>query len=528
VLAAALTAVFLPAVFSAPPASASPAIVGGGSGFAALEVDQWRADTARRPYNLSVDYSSQGSSVGRQNFVAGLFDFGMSDIVFPPTEQNFLSDTRRCHAALSTCFKYVPVSAGGLGMMYNLVNGSGQRVTDLKLTRDEVCKIFTGQIRAWNDPELVATNPELSSFSGHPINVVARSDGAGESYVLSQFCIAVDPGDWGAFRTYVTTNFPNDVGDAGLQLGDPVSTWPTVLLNDYTEKLANGSDGVANTVADPNAGVDAITYDAAGYAKVRAFPVASVQNAAGQFTQPDENNVTIALAYAAGRGDGTFVLNFSGPDPAAYFPSTYSYALVQTTGYDPGKGSTLGQFLCYAISNNGQAIAPALRYARLSQQIVAISRTQIVQIPGAPTADQCAPGSQGIANVTPPGAPPPGAVAGGPAAAAGPTAAAKAAAAAGSAGTAAAGTAAAAGGAAGTTGTTQAAQAATTSSTDAGAGGEQAAAGQGGSAALNALAASSKRSSGPTNNQALWAILEGAIICALAVGITGWRKRASG
>jgi hypothetical protein len=30
---------------------------------------------------------------------------------------------------------YVPVSAGGLSFMYNLIDGSGNRVNDLKLTR---------------------------------------------------------------------------------------------------------------------------------------------------------------------------------------------------------------------------------------------------------------------------------------------------------------------------------------------------------------------------------------------------------
>jgi ABC-type phosphate transport system substrate-binding protein len=522
-----LTAGLVISVVLARAAYASTPIVGGGSGFAALEVDQWRADTARHPYNLSVNYSSQGSSVGRQNFVGGLFDFGMSDIVFPPTEQVLLNDTRRCHAPISTCFKYVPVSAGGLGFMYNLVDSSGDRVTNLQLTRDEACKIFTGQIRSWNDPELISTNPELANFAGRPINVVVRTDGAGESYVLSQFCIAVDPGDWNAFKGYVLANFPNSVSDAGLQLGQPVSTWPATLMNAYTPKQASGSDGVANTVADTNAGVDAITYDAAGYAKVRNFPVASVQNAAGVFTQPDESNVTIALAYATGRGDGTFLLNFSGPDRNAYFPSTYSYALVQTTGFDPGKGATLAQFLCYAISNTGQADAPALRYARLSQEIVAISRDQIVQIPGAPPASACAPGSQGIANATPVGAPPPGSVASGSGttaagAAQGTSAAAASAGPAGS-GVAAAGTASAAS----ATGSTEGAQSAATSSTEAAsAGGQQLAAGPGGSAALNALP-TAKRSNGPSNDQALWAILEGAIICALAVGITGWRRRAA-
>ena len=49
-----------------------------------------------------------------------------------------------------------------------------------------------------------------------------------------------------------------------------------------------------------------------------------------------------------------------GPDPRAYFPSTYSYVLAQTAGFDAGKGATLGQFLCYAVSQGqvDRAAAP--------------------------------------------------------------------------------------------------------------------------------------------------------------------------
>jgi len=109
---------------------------------------------------------------------------------------------------------------------------------------------------------------------------------------------------------------------------------------------------------------------------------------AGVFTQPDESNVTVALGYATPRGNGTFNLSYNGPDPRAYFPSTYSYILAQTSGFDPGKGATLGQFLCYAISQ-GQVVAPSLRYARLSTPLVNIAIDAIAQIPGAPSKQSC-------------------------------------------------------------------------------------------------------------------------------------------
>lgn len=389
-LGAALLVVFTVVGVGAPAAHAATAsILGGGSGFAALEIDQWRADTAREPFNLTINYVGQGSTFGRVQFAKNLFDYGATDIQYPPLELVPGADllTGRCagKAIDDSCFVYVPVSAGGLSFMYNLTDGSGNRISNLQLTRRAVCKIFTGEINNWDDPEIVANNPELASYD-HPIKQIVRADGAGESYVLSEFCIAVAPDVWHAFVTSQAQTQDNNSHLADFLAGQPVSSWPAT---GWGNAIAVGSaDSTANAVADPLGGPDAITYVAAGYSKVRSFPTASVQNAAGLFTQPDETNVTVALAYATGRPNGTFQLAFNGADPRSYFPSTYSYVLAQTAGFDPSKGATLAQFLCYAVSK-GQASAPQLRYARLSSELVNIAIGAIVKIPGAPSAANC-------------------------------------------------------------------------------------------------------------------------------------------
>lgn len=395
---AALVAIGVLSAVSSAPAFAGAALNGGGSGFAALEIDQWRADTARSPYNLSINYVSQGSSFGRQSFIDGNLDFGASDITFQPSEKPSLQAKRCGGKPLASCFVYVPVSAGGLALMYNLTDQAGNQIRDLRLTRKAACGIFTGAIKQWNDPQIVATNPRLASFN-RPITPVIRADGAGESFVLSEFCIAVAPQVWQAFIADRVANDPANVA-SDFRAGLPVSNWPQ---NWGHVNPALYADGVANIVADPVTGKNAITYVAAGYAKVRNnFPVASLQNAAGFFTQPDEANVTLALAYATGNGDGTFKLNFNGSSKDAYFPSTYSYVIAQTTGFPLAKGQTLATFLCYSVGQ-GQVIAPQLRYARLSKQLVDISVAAIMQIPGAPKSrDACVPPT-----VPPPPPPPP-------------------------------------------------------------------------------------------------------------------------
>ncbi len=390
-LVAALCIVLATCVGTGANAFALPSVLGGGSGFAALEIDQWRAETNRAPFNLTINYVPQGSTFGRVQFGGGQFDYGATDIEY--TEQELSSGNSaisgRCGSrSAAQCFVYVPVSAGGLSFMYNLIDPSGNRLTNLRLSRRAACKIFTGAIRQWNEPDIVKNNPELASNS-NTINPVIRTDGAGESYVFSEFCLDVAPDVWHSFIAKEEAS-SDDGPNLSLEAreGKPTSLWPGPNWGATSVATA---DGVADYVADPASGANSITYVAAGYAKVRNFPTASVQNAAGVFTQPDEHNVTIALAYATERSNGTFQLSYDGPDPNAYFPSTYSYILVQnfvSGSFGADKGETLGNFLCYAISQ-GQLDAVQLRYAQLSAPLVKIAQDAIAQIPGAPKQNNC-------------------------------------------------------------------------------------------------------------------------------------------
>ena len=379
---ACVAAGLLVGIAAQPALADGPTVTGGGSGFAALEIDQWRADTGRKPYSLKLNYVAQGSSFGRSQYASGTFDFAASDITFQPEDATQFVTGRENYV-------YVPVSAGGLAFMYNLIDDGGQRITDLRLTRKAVCSIFSYAATRWNDPLITATNPKLNSSSfNREIQVINRIDKAGESFVLMEYCIAAAPDVWANFinRMKGVAGFNNQV----FLAGKPSSEWVTFNNNGGG---ALGADTMANTIVDNATGRDAIGYNAAGYAKVRGnFPVASIENVAGVFIQPDEENVTVALGYATPNPDpksvGTFVLNFDGPDSRAYFPSTYSYVIAQSSGFDPGRGAVLSSFLCYAVTK-GQDIAPSLRYARLSSEIVNISLDAIARIPGAPSRDKC-------------------------------------------------------------------------------------------------------------------------------------------
>jgi phosphate transport system substrate-binding protein len=381
-LALALAAAGLGAVGLLPMSAhaAGSAVSGGGASFPQLELEQWRADTARKPYSLQFNYAASGSGAGRNGYIQGSFDYGVSDIPFQPEEAANL------HASGRDQFVYVPVSAGGLAFMYNVIGTDGQRITNLKLSARNVCRVFTVPGIRWNDPDIVAENSGVA-LPDLEIGRVVRSDSSGTTFVLSEYCQTVVPAVWTDFINFMVPKDTNGNLLPDFKQGRPISVFPQLGTGAQGSILGvPASDGVANAVASPDA-KGFITYVETGFAKVRSFPVASVQNAAGVYIAPDAHAVSVALAYATPVADGTFSLEYARPDAAAYFPSTYSYVIAQTNGFDPGKGLTLATYLDYAVTK-GQDVAEPLGYARLSSVLVNTALDRIAQIPGAPPRPQ--------------------------------------------------------------------------------------------------------------------------------------------
>jgi phosphate transport system substrate-binding protein len=353
---------------TAPPSVPIPhtgtTIIGSGSSFAGPEVLQWTADTAKSPYNLTVDYTSTSSGDGRFNFGNNTVDFAVSDIPY----QSTAADTKQP----TFPFIYVPVTAGGLAFMYNI---AGLTKT-LQLSSYSACAIMTGGVKMWNDPVIAADNPgvNLPAIAIHP---VIRSDLAGTNFVMQEYCIHLQPALWKAFVTSsVVVNNPSQVGD--LSATDPRSDWPIFP----TGIEAVGSAAAANDVAVPNDN-GYITAVETAYAIQRNFPTASVKNASGTYTQPDPVNVASALAYATQNSDGTHNLNFDGAGPHVYNPSTYSYLLTPTTGWSAAKGSVMSQFANYALTI-GQQKATEIGYASLGLSLEQYGVNAMKQqVPGA-------------------------------------------------------------------------------------------------------------------------------------------------
>jgi ABC-type phosphate transport system substrate-binding protein len=350
-------------------AADNPTISGGGSSFAGIEFQQWTRDAGGAPYNLKVNYQSSSSGAGRQQFRDKTVDFGVTDIRYnkfdgsPPPDNTYI---------------YVPITAGGIAVMYNLKkHGFGETDKPIQLSDYSLCAIFTGGVAYWDDGPIKQDNPGVT-LPHQPVTPVMRSDPAGTNFVLEEYCIAKQQQLYFAFADAATKTTGQDYPK------EPTSSWPIVkpIVG------ADGSEGAADTVASAN-NDGYVTAVETGYAAQRHFPVASVKNSNGKYVLPTEDDVASALSFATQLSDGTHQLNFSPPRDNAYNPSTYSYLLARTTGFDAAKGGTLTAFANYALTI-GQTEAGKLKYATIGRSLINFGLEILKKVPGHvdPTADE--------------------------------------------------------------------------------------------------------------------------------------------
>ncbi|MGE3620005.1 MAG: phosphate ABC transporter substrate-binding protein PstS [Acidimicrobiia bacterium] len=344
-------------------------ISGEGSSWAAGAIDAMRVNV--KQFGITVDYNPSGSSAGRKNFLNGTVDFAASDIPFQfQPEDGSAPERPAAHS-----YAYIPVTAGGTSFMYNL-KINGQRVTNLRLSGQNIAKIFTGVITSWDDPALKADNPGLA-LPARPIVPVVRSDGSGSSAQFTRWLIHQHGPTWNDY-----CQRSGRAPACGF-----TSYYPTI-----PGMIAQSGDlGVAAYVSQGFA-EGAIGYVNYSYALGVQFPVAKVLNAAGYYTEPTPENVAVSLLKArintdAGSDDYlTQILDdvYTDPDPRNYQLSSYSYFILPTIvqgQFNEAKGRTLGAFAYYAMCQAQQQSA-SLGYSPMPINLVQASFDQIRKIPG--------------------------------------------------------------------------------------------------------------------------------------------------
>jgi len=306
-------------------------LIGSGASFPFPLYSAWFQTYSQATDGVRIDYQAKGSGAGIQDLINGVTDFGASDAAMSDAEIAQLEDARGTGVVL------LPMTAGEIVLAYNVPG-----VDELRLPREVYPAIFRGEITTWNDPAIVAANPDVE-MPDMPITVVARSDSSGTTFVFTKHLSAIDE------------TFASEVGE-----GKTVP-WPSLA----TFIKAPKNDGITATVAQTPGAIGYIEY---GYAKLTETPSALLENAAGEFIAAGDAAGMAALASAEFEGDDLRVWVTDPGDPVAYPIATFTWMLFYAD-QDDAKAEALRDFVDWAITD-GQAMASDLGYIPLPEPVV--------------------------------------------------------------------------------------------------------------------------------------------------------------
>ncbi len=271
----------------------------------------------------AVEYTTSGSGNGRTQFVAGIVDFAGSDSAVKDAQAVAAAERCKSNPAWN-----LPLVFGPIAIAYNL-----DGVDNLVITPELAARVFTGQIKTWNDPAIAAVNEGVSLPSA-PITPIYRSDSSGTSDNFQRFLAAAASDAWTL---------------------DHSSDWAG-----GTGEGANGSSGVAQAVS---ATPGSITYVEKGFADQERLGVAAVDFGNGPVELSSETaGAAIDTAEFSGEGNDLVIdidaLYASGVENS-YPLVLATYEIVCSKGYDAETSAAVKSFLNSAANEGQQGLEQA-------------------------------------------------------------------------------------------------------------------------------------------------------------------------
>jgi phosphate transport system substrate-binding protein len=312
---------------------------GAGATFPAPVYADWAYAYQYVDPSVVVNYQPIGSGGGKKAIVDGTVDFAGSDSLLKDEEY-----------AAGKDLQMYPTLAGAVVVTYNFKPAKDYpadfKVPALVLDRQTLVGIYNGTINKWNDPAIVATNPDLKDYLPDAgITAVHRSDGSGTTEIFTKALTSFSP-DW----------------TAG---GASAVEWPV-------DKAGNGVGGkgnagvAASVINTPNS----IGYVELAYAKSNNLPFASIINQAGKTIVPSNDSVQAAMAEGQFSDKLTATI-VDGKSEGAYPIAGYTYLILHTTSMtDCVKAQKILEFFKWALTDpTAVSRASALGYSPLPDSV---------------------------------------------------------------------------------------------------------------------------------------------------------------
>ncbi|MBP6495246.1 MAG: phosphate ABC transporter substrate-binding protein PstS [Psychrobacter sp.] len=313
--------------------SASMNITGAGASFPQPIYAKW-SDAYNKATGGQVNYQSIGSSGGIKQIVAKTVDFGASDAPMTPEELE--------EAGLIQ----FPSIIGGV---VPVVNVDGIKPGQLKLDGKMLADIYLGKISKWNDPAIVAMNPELK-LPDATITTVFRSDGSGTTFNFTDYLAKVSS-DW-----------KDKIGV------DKTVKWPTSA----TGAGGKGNEGVASYVTRMKNSIGYVEY---AYAKQNGMAHVALKNAAGNVVQPSAETFAAAGDIDWSKQEGFYKVITNSETDQAWPIAAATFILVHKQPQDAKQVAGVLKFFDWAYTQ-GDENAMALDYVPFSDTAVALFKAK--------------------------------------------------------------------------------------------------------------------------------------------------------
>ena len=300
-------------------------ITGAGATFVYPILSKWSDDYHKSTGN-KINYQSIGSGGGIAQIKAATVDFGSTDKPLTPEE----------------------LAAAGLGQFPSVIGGvvpvinvEGIAAGKLRLTGALLADIFLGKVTTWNDPAIAAINPGVT-LPSTKINVVHRSDGSGTTFNFVNYLSKVSPAWKNAVGEGTSVQWPGGIG-------------------------GKGNEGVAAYVKQIKG---SIGYVELAYASQNGMTHTALQNAAGNFVEPNAASFQAAAATADWTNAKDFNLVITNAPGADAWPLTATnFILMYKQPKDAKRSAEALAFFKWALEN-GQPQAQALDYVPLPPELV--------------------------------------------------------------------------------------------------------------------------------------------------------------
>jgi phosphate transport system substrate-binding protein len=308
-------------------ASAQSVIHGAGATFPAPIYTKWAADY-RAATGIDVQYDAVGSGAGIERIEQSSVDFGASDIPLSPEDlqRHGLSE--------------FPAVIGGVVPVINI---TGIRSGELKLSGEVLAEIYLGRIRKWNAAAIAELNPGLNLPSAN-ITVVHRADASGSTFLLSEF------------------------------LSRSSAAWQTTLGRGSTLAwrggvAAAGNEGVASSVQRTRMAIGYVEY---AYARQHRLTTVSLRNHAGRFVQAGVDGFRAAAESARWQNASDLHQSLIDQPGAASWPITAaSFVLLRNASENSGENAPVRQFFDWAFEHR-PASALQLDYLPMPDAAIAL------------------------------------------------------------------------------------------------------------------------------------------------------------